>query len=67
MARSRITDSIRKEEVTHGYVFGVADELEMYNDEGEKVLDLDKVAKLIETFSKANNMPVCLFDLNGNI
>ncbi|MBQ4645775.1 MAG: hypothetical protein IJB79_00340 [Candidatus Gastranaerophilales bacterium] len=67
MSRSRITDSIRKEEITHGYVFALADDIEMINDEGESVLDLEKVQKLMETFSRAYSIPICTIGLDGKI
>ena len=64
MARSRVTDSIRKEEITHGYAFVFADDIQKQDSDE---LDSKKASKLIERFSSAYNMPICIIDLNGKI
>ena len=67
MTKSRITDSLYEKQVTHGYIFANANQLELENHEGKKVLDLDKIQDLMQMFSRANNMPVCTIDFNGKI
>lgn len=67
IAKSRITDSIYDKQVACGYIFINANQLEIDNYEGEKILDLDKIQELTNMFSSANSMPVCTIDLLGNV